>query len=420
MLNKKTLILFLSTAVFVVGVYFLDKNSETSEISNQLNTEQVVQIQIHRSVHPVKDLTLKLNQSWELTEPMEDLADPNKVKEILEALNDVYSEQISLREGDLSFSPPAVLLQTTMANGNLAEFAFALENNYQGKAYVETADIKGKKHIYLVSGDLKKALIQDLNYYREKRILPQGFGLFSHFNFSNLIGRFELQKTLGGWISKPTLFHSDEKFDEHKIKSILKQITEFQITQDVDLKEKSKIDLKSQKISLLFSSEQERWNYEISLDPKTLKVYGWDQVKNRLVVLEPDVWEKIAYLGLDDFRDRSRLLKFNKQDILPNSKLAYNQLVDALHELSIFRFLSEDEKKLMKIESEFTLNKTNKQKMIVYQFGPTVSLMIKGVKEPVTLVHVENESGDHLQKGTVGLRPADVEKIKELLKKVKD
>lgn len=420
MLNKKTLLLSLGTVAFAAAVYFIDRSTDSNEENTAFSTENIVQIDIERSAHPVKNVNLKLGSSWEITAPVADLADPNKISEMFDSLENVFEEKINLSEGDLNFIPPAVTLKVTTSEGKTSEFLFALDNNYQGKAYVEAKDHKGKKHIYLASGVLKKSLLQDLNYYREKRILPEGFGIFSHFQFSNQLGKFEIQKMPQGWISKPSLDQADEKFDEQKIKGILKQITDFQMIEDVLDKDQSKIDLKTQKVSLNFKSEQENWSYEISLDPKTLKVYGRKIGSDRLTILEPEVWGQIAYLNLDDFRDRNSLLRFNKNEVMPESKPEYNKLVDALHELSIFRFLTEKEKKMMKSENEFTLYKADKTKYISYQFGPSIELSVKGAKESVTLVEVQNDSAESLKKDVIGIRKIDFDKIKELLKKVKE
>lgn len=384
----------LTGVVVLAGAYaFYDYQSEQKNLQQKENTavlltlksDQISEINI-RNNQQIIHLNRQANE-WMLTQPIQEMADNNFVKNFIEDLSkEKIISTISTSNKNLelkTFGLDSPLYEIEMIDNAKTSQKFLISDvkNFEGNNYLKLID---KNDVYVVSSGWSNRATKSLLDFRDKRLLKYDISSIDSIQITadNISPKDNLNsiyifKQDTDWVlaksadikNKKTfspVADVKKKLDQNKVREILTQVSnteikDFMSTGNPDSKQISSLNLNIPLFSLNLNSKENHWKMEIFRNKENIisaiisEIKIGDEKSNikKLVKLIPPDLEKFQKITLNQLRDRTEPFDFNKNDIqsavVDSKKIegeAFKDLIGKLRNMQVFDFI-ESEKGLI-------------------------------------------------------------------------
>ncbi|MFN3455616.1 MAG: DUF4340 domain-containing protein [Pseudobdellovibrio sp.] len=428
----KTAILGLVSLAVLGGAYYyaVVRDQQQQEEEDQkskiiyLKKEQINYLEIQSKNK--KFVFQKDGQGWSVQEPIVDIADSEKINNILEQLTDEKSVAIAKEGDDIKWSefgldnPSATLIFKNNLGNSQKVFISDLKN-FEGHNY---ARIDNRQSV-LVLQSLWQALTDEkLVFFRQKRLYREPVANIQKVTVQSLRDRFTLVRNEKGWVS-----YGYESFilDQNKVREMIKTIADNTIQDyitegepsDSEKREKG-LDHGYAQVTFETDQENQKWSIRVNQSEKDRALYALTDRPTYLLKLDLSQWEFFGNLTLDSLRDRKTILRFDISDVhhifikkgelkyeflkdkegwkiaseddqshLINSK-AIDQLISKVHDLELSYFLDDEkETKTFTGKDMIILKSSNDQLLFQINWGPMAHKKIDGVERDFYLARTQ-------------------------------
>lgn len=404
----KTIILAFLAVAFSGVVYYYTiveagKKKDAESHIVYLQKDQINYLEIQNK--NIKYVFQKTDQGWNIEEPITDMADDERLEEVLNQLTNekqlaIAKEGPAISWGEFGLDAPEGLIVIKNNLGQSQKVFLSATKNFEGNHY---ARIDNHEKILVVSPAWFNFTTEKLTYFREKSLYRGQISAVKKITIKSLNDHFSLLNGDKGWYS-PIFEHY--ALDQSKIRSMIKAIAENTIQDyigegdpsDLERKEKG---LAKDYVEVVFETENSRWTVNVNLSEKDKALYALTEKPTYLVKLDLSQWELFGNLSLDALRDRKTMMTFDiklvnrvfvksghkrlqlikedskwrpESDELVEKIKVDNSLVDDLvnqvHDLEITYFLPENEDKEFVGKDMIILKTSEDQLLFQLNWGP--------------------------------------------------
>lgn len=405
----KTIILALLAVAFTGGIYYYTvveaektKAAENAHIV-YLDKDQINYIELQNK--NTKYVFQKTDSKWTIEEPITDIADNQRIDDVLNQLTNekqlaIAKEGADIKWGEFGLDTPESLIILKNNLGQSQKIFLSATKNFEGNHYVR---IDNHEKILVVNPTWYNYTTEKLTFFREKSLYRGQVAAIKKITVKSLNDNFSLVNGEKGWYSPVNEHYA---LDQSKIRSMIKSIAENSIQEyisegdpsDLERKEKG---LAKDFVEVIFETDTNRWSVAVNLHEKDKSLYALTEKPTFLVKLDLSQWELFGNLSLDALRDRKTMMSFDiksvnrvfvksgkksLQLIKENSKwrpeneaLAekikldsdlVNELVNKAHDLEITYFLPDNEGKDFNGKDMIILKATDDQLLFQLNWGP--------------------------------------------------
>lgn len=422
----KTIILALLAVAFSGGIYYYtvvaEKNKETPQNIVYLQKEQINYLELQNK--NTKYVFQKSDQGWNIEEPITDIADDQRLEDVLKQLTNekqlaIAKEGPDIKWTDFGLDTPESLIIIKNNLGQSQKIFLSAVKNFEGNHYVR---VDNNEKILVVSPAWFNFTTEKLTYFREKSLYRGQIAAIKKVTVKSLSDHFTLINGEKGWYS-PVFEHFS--LDQSKIRSMIKSIAENSIQEyisegdpsDLERKEKG---LAKDYVEVAFETETSHWSVAVNLHEKDKALYALTEKPTFLVKLDLSQWELFGNLTLDALRDRKTMMTFDLklvsrlfvksgkksiQLIKENSKWrpenealaekikidskSIDDLVNKTHDLEITYFLPDAEGKEFNGKDMLIVKTADDQLLFQLNWGPLQHKKVNGLEEDYYLARTQ-------------------------------
>lgn len=442
----KTIILALLAVAFSGGIYYYtvleaekDKKADMKII--YLKKDQINYLELQNK--NTKYVFQKTDLGWNIEEPITDMADNQRIEEVLNQLT-LENQLVIAKEGtginwaEFGLDTPESLIVVKNNLGQSQKIFLSSTKNFEGHHYVR---VDNQEKILLVNPAWFNVTTEKLTFYREKSLYRGQIAALKKVTIKSLRDQFTLVNGDKGWNS-PIFEYSG--LDQSKIRAMIKAIAENSIQEyisegdpsDLERKEKG---LAKDFVEVIFETDTNRWSVAVSLNEKDKSLYALTEKPTFLVKLDLSQWELFGNLNLDSLRDRKTMMTFNinlvsrvfvrsgkksiqlvKQDskwrpeseaLVEKIKLensAVDDLINQVHNLEITYFLPDNEGKDFTGKDMIIFKAADDQLLFQLNWGPLQNKKVDGLEQEYFLARTQvSDSIFGLNKSYIDQLPLD-------------
>lgn len=424
----KTIILALLAVGFTGGVYYYtvvrEKHQAEADTSHivYLKKEQINYLEMQNKNK--KYVFNKSDKGWNIEEPIIDIADDQRLEEVLSQLTNekqlaIAKEGPGINWAEFGLDTPESLMVIKNNLGQSQKIFISATKNFEGNHY---ARIDNHEKILVVSPTWFNYTTENLTYFREKSLYRGQIAAIRKIEIKSLKDHFTLLSGDKGW---HTPVFEANALDQSKIRSMIKAIAENTIQDyisegdpsDMERKEKG---LNKDYVEVIFETETDRWAVVVNLHEKDRALYALTEKPTYLVKLDLSQWELFGNLNLDALRDRKTIMGFDvklvnrvfvkqggkslqmiKEDSkwrpesdAINQKIKLNSdqitdLVNQVHDLEITYFIPEAEGAAFAGNDMIILKTSEDQLLFQLNWGPLQHKKVEGLEQDYFLARTQ-------------------------------
>lgn len=463
---QKTLLLGIAALILFGGIYYWtivreQKKHDLADAHDQiiyLQKDQINYLEIQNKEK--KFVFQKSDQGWSIVEPIDDIADNQKLNDIFEQLTNEKHAAIAKEGADINWAefgldhPEASLIFKNNL-GQSQKISISATKNFEGQHY---ARVDSTPRILVVNALWYNFTTEKLVYFREKRLYRGQVSALKRISVKSLSDRFNLVLTDKGWQSAE---FDHYVLDQSKIRAMIKNIAESSIQDyiiegDPSDRDRFEKGLTKNFVEVTFETSDKKWSVAVNLHEADKALYALTEKPTYLVKLDLSQWELFGNLSLDSLRDRKTLMTFDisqvhnifvkrgeqkyefirenfdktasKTNQISKWKFAdpsksngdintdaVNELIDQVHNLEITYFLSEAEGKEFLGKDMVILKSADDQLLFQLNWGPLFHKKISGSEKDYYLARTQaSDSIFGLNKSYIDSLPFDkMVKVKE-------
>ncbi|MES2801819.1 MAG: DUF4340 domain-containing protein [Bdellovibrionota bacterium] len=424
----RTVILAMLTVTFSGGVYYFtvireaQKADQASSIVVYLKKEQINYLEMQNK--NVKFVFQKNDQGWNIEEPITDIADDQRLEEVLNQLTNekqlaVAKEGPGINWAEFGLDTPESFMVIKNNLGQSQKIFLSATKNFEGNHY---ARIDNVEKILVVSPSWFNFTTEKLTYYREKSLYRGQIAAIKKITVRSLNDKFSLVNTDKGWQS-PVFEHYI--LDQIKIRSMIKAIAENTIQEyisegDPSDMERNEKGLNKDYVEVIFETEKDRWAVTVNMHATDKALYALTEKPTYLVKLDLSQWELFGNLNLDALRDRKTMMTFDakmvnrvfvrsgakslqliKEDskwrpeaenLIEKIKINNDDMADLInkvHDLEITYFIPEAEGKEFTGSDMIILKTSEDQLLFQLNWGPLQHKKVAGLEKDYFLARTQ-------------------------------
>ena len=424
----KTIILALLAVGFTGGVYYYTvvREKQQAEVDTShivyLKKEQINYLEMQNKNN--KYVFNKSDKGWNIEEPIIDIADDQRLEEVLSQLTNekqlaIAKEGPGINWAEFGLDTPESLMVIKNNLGQSQKIFISATKNFEGNHY---ARIDNHEKILVVSPTWFNYTTETLTYFREKSLYRGQIAAIRKIEIKSLKDHFTLLSGDKGWYTP--VFEANA-LDQSKIRSMIKAIAENTIQDyisegdpsDMERKEKG---LNKDYVEVIFETETDRWAVVVNLHEKDKALYALTEKPTYLVKLDLSQWELFGNLNLDALRDRKTIMGFDvklvnrlfvkqggkslqmiKEDSKwrPESdamheKIKVNNdqiadLINQVHDLEITYFIPEAEGAAFAGSDMIILKTSEDQLLFQLNWGPLQHKKVEGLEQDYFLARTQ-------------------------------
>lgn len=331
---KKGYVFYIFVLLFAGGVYYFDyykgeetkKNKEETSLLVSLAKDKINKIELKTETTKLE--LNKVEGTWKVTAPIQDLADSNQIDEWLSSLISEKSTA-TLGEGEkfewFTYGldkPKASIVFSGEANDRV-ELELATRKNFEGNSFLR----KNQGPVVLLgSGAWDSLLNKNLFDVRDKRLLRQSLADIEEVSIQ-LKTHLVLQSKEGVWLikDKPAL-----KLSQNLARDLVNTLnelraTEFKTEGQPNAKEKSEWSLDKPNFSVKLKFKGDKiWSIDFA-EAKDKFWYVLSSDMNKIVKVDSAQVEKLNKATEDGLRDRETPFAIKKDEV---RKISYQVTED--------------------------------------------------------------------------------------------
>lgn len=316
------------TILLALTVFYFEYYQEQSTAKQKSEQARVLSFQadqinlIELQKNDQKVVVQKSEKGWTLIEPIQDIADNDQIEELIQTLADermivVAKESNGLTEQDLAeygLNPPIAVYNFKNNSGSSKKISIGSQKNFEGNGFVR---VDSENKVLVVTSVWHNKALNDLIFYREKRLFRKPLVEVKHVKIKSLQDQFELVRSDDNkWSAVGFGFD----LDQNKVRDFLKKISETSIQEyvvdgdpsDVLIKEKG---LNNSPIQIEMKTQDINWTVHMNQNEKDRTIYALTDRPTYLVKLDITGWEFFGNMKLDSLRDRTSLTRFNLSEV---------------------------------------------------------------------------------------------------------
>jgi len=428
----KTFILFILALTFSGAVYYVTVVKERRQIEESENKRKIVYLtkeQINYFEIQKNDQRFVFQKdvsSWKIQEPISDLADNNRVQEVLTQFTEDKMVSIAKEGSDINweeFGLDKSQLQIILKNniGESQKILISSTKNFEGHHY---ARVDNDHKILIVNSLWYNLLNEKLVFFREKQLYRGLTKNIVKINIKSLSDKFTLVKSDKGW---QAVGHEGMALDQSKVNQIISGVALSTIQDYIFEGEPSETEKKEKgffkDFTLVeFETANEKWSVVVNLSDKDKTLYALTEKPTYLVRLDLSKWEFFGNLNLDSLRDRKTIMTFdinavesvyikidgkqyefikdkqswklqsaahldlNLYDFNPNY---VSKILDKIHNFEMSHFLNDKEAQDFQGQDMIILKTSSDQLLYQFNWGPLVKKKVNGVESEYYLARTQ-------------------------------
>lgn len=314
--------------IFIVccSIFYFElvhKKTISTEALNQLRivpfqADDITYLVIERFGEKAERIVIQKNQqNWSLIEPIQDLADQQNMKNIVEAIVSQTSKSLNVDHQNLSeFGLEKPLAQWTVKTrqGQSFKVSVATETNFEGFPFISK---DGSRNVILGTLFWKAIAMESMTYFREKQLYREPLESLNQIRVKTLSEDFELLRQSDRWI---VTGQNQIQLDQDKVNAFFQRFASIKVAEYLGDGEPSKAEisdlaLDKNFVQLEFISKDRNWTIRLQLKSGSSSLYGLTSRPTQLLKFEPTHWELVANLSVDQFRDRKSAFEFETSQV---------------------------------------------------------------------------------------------------------
>lgn len=287
---------------FAVYDYFQDQKKEQKATEESrlltLNFEQIDNFEIQKGA---KKIAVKRSvNGWELTEPIQDLADNQAVDDFIknlvpEKIIDVAREGTDVDWSLYGLDKPQgqVTLKTTMGESNV--FTISERKNFEQNAFARRNQ---EARVLVVNSSWQSRVDKDVMDFRDRRVLRHKIASVDVISLKNEKGLLELQRVDGKWKGSSK---KEFKLDQNKVRDLLTTIADARVDEFFENNSATIPKLK-ELFRLNLMMDKKVWTAKVG-QASNLPIYATLSDPSWSVKLAPGAMDKLIKLTYEDLQE---------------------------------------------------------------------------------------------------------------------
>ena len=428
----KTFILFVLVIVFSGTVYYYTVIKEQQQKEELEKKKKIVylqkdQINYFEIVNKEQRFVFQKNSNaWSIQEPVLDLADNNRINEILTKFTEDKLISVAKEGSDikwLEFGLDQTQMQVILKNniGESQKIILSSMKNFEGNYY---ARVDNENKILIVNSLWFNIINEKLVFFREKQLYRGLTKDIVKINIKSLSDKFNLVKIDKGWQASG---HEGMALDQAKVNQIINSVSTTTIQDYIFEGEPSEIEKKEKGFfkdycMVEFETATDKWSVTVSLNDKDKVLYALTEKPTYLVKLDLSKWELFGNINLDSLRDRKTIMAFDinavetiflkqgkkqyeflkdkqswKLKSLINSDLNdydfnpkfVTTMLDKIHNFEMSHFLTDKEAQDFQGQDMIILKTASDQLLYQFNWGPLVKKKVNGLESEYYLARTQ-------------------------------
>lgn len=419
---NKTAVFALLTISLTAFVYFYEyKDSLEKEKAEQSEILQfdITQINYFQIIKPELKIAFQKNEKgWQLIEPIFEVADSQKVEELLTVLS-TEAPEATVKTTDSAFSEPelseygldkpAITFVFKNNSGLTRKISVGSVRNNENQSYLQ---VDSGNRIILGGTTWSTRAQDNLIYYRDKRLFRESMATVKRISIKSLNEIVEIKRADNKWVAGQT----SHELDQFQIRDILRKISDAQIEEYIFEGEPSQSLLKEKgldnpAVTIELFTENSSWLAKLNANTADRKLYLLSDRPTYLAQVNPLVWETVAGLTNDGLRDRVTAFAFNAEEVKKiyfknndkETNLIFNsgawlmgstnspylevdkseiaRTIKNIHNLKISEFIDENVKEKFVGQNMLILKSDTEKLVLQLNWGPSFTIKKDGVEK---------------------------------------
>lgn len=293
---------FLLFGGFAVYDYFRDQKKEQKATEDSrlmaLNFEQIDSFEIQKGA---KKIALKRSVSgWELTEPIQDLADNEVVEDFVKNLVPERIIDVAREGADVDWSlygldkpEGQITLKATTGESNI--FVISERKNFEQNTFARRNQ---ENRVLVVNSNWQTRVGKEVMDFRDRRVLRHKIASVDVISLKNEKGLLELHRADGKWKSAGKKGLS---LDQNKVRDLLTTIADSKVSEIYESKSE-KIPKLKELFRLHLTMDKKIWTAEVG-QAKNFLIYAKLSDPSWSVKLAPGALDKLLKITYEDLHE---------------------------------------------------------------------------------------------------------------------